>query len=80
MTNKNCELYKASRYYGGEQAEEYVSEFAATDFTSGVLWLLEQIEKKKLILVPGSNEMFAAGYEAGQDSVLKIARKICGKE
>lgn len=50
------------------------------DFIDGALWLLEQLEKKKLILVPGSNEMFAAGYEAGQDSILKMMRTICGKE
>lgn len=50
------------------------------DFIDGALWLLEQIEKKKLILVPGGDPMFALGHEAGQESVINMARRLCGKK
>ena len=71
----NSELYKAGREY-----HDKYSCAVATDFGAGALWLLEQLEKKKLILIPGGDLMFAHGYDAGQESVINMARRLCGKK
>jgi hypothetical protein len=71
----NSELYEA-----GLRLEHKHRGFHSALFSEGALWLLDQIEAGLLKVVPGGDKMFALGYQAGQDSILRQARVLCGRE